>query len=91
MNERGCYCETWEKNSAHFESKGLPRGYWGFCQVCQRPGHTRHFPGAVGYTGSWCDYHYRLLSLIHPLGFPGAFLYFGAASAAIVAWLVLRQ
>jgi hypothetical protein len=47
MNERGCYCGIWEKNPAHFESEGIPRGYCGLCEKCGRPGHTRQFPGAV--------------------------------------------
>lgn len=75
MNERGCYCELWDTKPAALESQGVPRGYCGFCQVCGAPGHTRHFPGGVGYTGCWCDRHYRRLSWLHPLAWPGMFVY----------------
>lgn len=60
-------------------------------QTCKGPGHTRHFPGAVPYTGCWCDFHYRLLSFIHPLGFPGTLLYFGVGVIGVVLWIVLRR
>jgi len=73
--KRGCYCGIWEQNPSFHEARGVPRGYCGFCERCGKPGHTRHFPGAVPYTGTWCDFHYRIVSIIHPLGFPGAFLY----------------
>ena len=89
MNERGCYCGLWEKNPAFLESQKVPRGYCGFCQVCGQPGHIRHFPGAVPYTGCWCDAHYRRVSLIHPLGSPGMLLYALALVALFAAILVL--
>ncbi len=82
MNERGCYCGIWEKDPSFYESRGVPRGYCGFCEKCGKPGHTRHFPGAVPYTGCWCDRHYRLVSIIHPLGFWGVFVYMTALLAA---------
>lgn len=77
MNKRGCYCELWDKNPAYFEERGVPRGYCGFCETCEKPGHIRHFPGGVPYTGCWCDFHYRRLSLVHPLGSLGSMLYAG--------------
>lgn len=82
MNERGCYCGIWEKNPKLLESQGIPRGYCGLCEKCGRPGHARHFPGAVPYTGAWCDFHYRLLSFVHPLGSFGVLLYGGGLLAA---------
>jgi len=45
----------------------------------------------VAYTGCWCDFHYRLVSFIHPLGFPGILLYFGLAAAGLILWLMLRR
>ena len=66
INKRGCYCGLWEKNPAFYETRGVPRGYCGFCMKCGKPGHTRHFPGAVPFTGCWCDFHYRVASIIHP-------------------------
>ena len=88
LNKRGCYCGIWDTNPAHFESQGVPRGFCGFCETCNKPGHTRHFPGSVPYTGCWCDFHYRRLSIIHPLGSYGAFLYFGVAAMIVVLWLL---
>ena len=91
MNKRGCYCELWDKDPAYFETRGVPRGYCGFCQTCKEPGHTRHFPGAAPSTGCWCDFHYRLLSLLHPLGMPGALLYFGVVIVGIIFWMLLKS
>mgnify|MGYP003456742748 CR=1 FL=1 len=91
MNERGCYCSLWEKNPAYLESEGIPHGYCGLCDKCGQPGHTRHFPGAVHFTGSWCDYHYRVLSIIHPLGSFGVLLYgVGLLAMGIGLWYFLR-
>ncbi len=92
MNKRGCYCEYRDTNPKYDESRGVPQGYCGFCQTCKKPGHTRHFPGAVPFTGCWCDYHYRLLSVVHPLGFPGMSLYGVAIGViAVILWMVLRN
>jgi len=88
LNKRGCYCGIWDTDPAHFESEGVPRGFCGFCETCNKPGHTRHFPGSVPYTGCWCDFHYRRLSIIHPLGSYGTFLYFGVAAMIVVLWLL---
>jgi len=49
--KRGCYCGVWDTNPGAYESLGYPHSYCGFCQACGRPGHTRHFPGPVPYTG----------------------------------------
>ena len=51
----GCYCILWDKDPEHLKNKQVPEGYCGLCETCGRPGHTRHFPGAVPYTGPWCD------------------------------------
>ena len=72
----GCYCMLWEKNPGFLKNKAVPEGYCGLCERCGRPGHTRHFPGAVPYTGTWCDQHYRRVMILHPLGTIGVFLYF---------------
>lgn len=37
------------------EKEGVPEGFCGFCEICHKPGHVQHFPGAVPYTGTWCD------------------------------------
>ena len=66
--ERGCYCGLWEKSPKTLEDQGVPRGYCGLCMVCGKPGHLRHFPGAVPFTGAWCDKHYRRILLFDPRG-----------------------
>jgi hypothetical protein len=59
----GCYCELWEKDPKVLEDQGVPRGYCGICG-CGAPGHTRHYPGPVPVTSSWCDECYRRLPRI---------------------------
>jgi hypothetical protein len=80
---RDCYCELWEKDPSVLEKQGVPRGFCGLCDSCKTPGHVRHFPGIVPYSGSWCDAHYRRLSFVHPLAIPGIFFY--AALALLLA------
>ncbi|MDX2038717.1 MAG: hypothetical protein SFX72_18875 [Isosphaeraceae bacterium] len=63
---RGCYCGLWETKPEVLEGQGVARGYCGKCEVCGAPGHTRHFPGSLPYTGAWCDRHYRRIALTHP-------------------------
>ena len=53
MNRNPCYCD--ELDSYFREEHGIPKGFCGICDICSEPGHTQHFPGAVSYTGSWCD------------------------------------
>ena len=53
--QRGCYCQLWGSQPGHFAETKLEPGFCGRCERCGAPGHTRHFPGAVPYTGSWCD------------------------------------
>ena len=66
MNERGCYCDTlWEKNPEFLEKQDISRGFCGICERCRQPGHTRHFPGAVPYTGAWCDQCYNVVGVRH--------------------------
>jgi hypothetical protein len=82
--ERNCYCALWEKSAGTLEDQGVPRGYCGICQVCGKPGHTRHFPGAVPYTGAWCDTHYRRIRLFDPRGAIGCYLWLGFIILSIV-------
>lgn len=60
-NERSCYCGLWETNPEFLREQGVPEGHCGICQRCGAPGHTRHFPGPVPYTGAWCDACYRVV------------------------------
>ena len=53
MKRNPCYCESIAKEA--LKSQGVPKGYCGFCEVCEQPGHIQHFPGAAPYTGAWCD------------------------------------
>lgn len=89
-NARDCFCDRRHKDPGLYDSQGIPPGYCGVCEKCGRPGHTRHFPGAVPYTGAWCDRHYRLLSLLHPLCFPGGLLYFLVFFSLFVLSLLRR-
>lgn len=73
--ERGCYCGTWDRNPRAFEELGLPRGYCGMCDVCGRPGHLRHFPGAVPFTGAWCDRHWWRVVWLDPRGTLGCLVW----------------
>jgi len=77
-NRRDCYCGLWDTDPEYLKREGIPKGYCGLCQVCGQPGHTRHHPGSVPYTGAWCDRHYRKLAWTHPLAFPGTLLWAGA-------------
>ena len=52
-NARGCYCGPGDE-------------FCGTCERCGRPGHTRHFPGPLPYTGAWCDRCYRIVGWTHP-------------------------
>ena len=64
--ERNCDCSVWDKDPAAYEAQGYPLGYCGFCDRCGVPGHTRHFPGPVPYTGSWCYRCYRIVKWTWP-------------------------
>jgi len=88
---RGCYCDLWEKSPKTLEEQGVPRGYCGICRVCGKPGHLRHFPGAVPLTDAWCDAHYRRVMLFHPRGSIGCFLWLAAAAALITAIIQLLR
>src|SRR5207245_11128734 len=47
------------------------------------PGHTRPHPGAVEFTGSWCDFHYGVLAVTHPLAPVGTFVWLAVIAAVI--------
>lgn len=82
--QRNCYCGLWEKSPETLEEQGVPPGYCGLCQVCGAPGHTRHFPGAVPYTGAWCDKHYRRTLLLDPRGAIGCYVWLAGIALLIV-------
>ncbi|MDP2922389.1 MAG: hypothetical protein Q8O30_01535 [Candidatus Omnitrophota bacterium] len=78
-NQRNCYCGSAKLKKPFFNNpdatQDIPEGYCGICEVCGKPGHIRPHPGAVPYTGEWCDFHYRLLSILHPTTKIGCFLW----------------
>lgn len=85
-----CYCGLWKTNPACLREQGVPEGFCGICQRCNRPGHTRHFPGPVPYTGAWCDTCYRYLAWSWPLRSPAAWfmlLVFGLCAFSIYHFL----
>jgi len=68
---RGCYCRPGDVTC-------------GTCERCGRPGHARHFPGPVPYTGAWCDPCYRLVGLAYLARTWGLALVIGVA--LLVSW-----
>jgi hypothetical protein len=70
LNERGCYCDLWRKDPDVLRRQGVPEGFCGICEHCRQPGHLRHFPGPVPYTGAWCDRCYRILAWTWPFRIP---------------------
>ena len=89
---RDCYCDLWNSNPASLERRGVPRGFCGHCERCGQPGHTRHFPGAVPYTGAWCDRHYRRILYFDPRSSRGCLLWLAVTVvvAAILVGTLLR-
>ncbi len=85
---RNCYCGLWKTDPKLLRDQGVPPGYCGLCRVCGKPGHTRHFPGAVPLTDAWCDKHYRRVRNLHPLGAVGFFLWLAVAAVAVAGLVV---
>ena len=78
--ELSCYCSYIDRQL--LENEDLPLGFCGLCDVCGNPGHVRHHPGAVPYTGCWCPRHYRILALTHPKTPVGCLLWIALGVAA---------
>jgi hypothetical protein len=61
-----CYCSLWDTDPQALIDEGVPKGYCGLCTSelggirCGKPGHIRHHPGSVPYTGCWCDEHWAV-------------------------------
>jgi hypothetical protein len=89
-DERDCYCSLWQSKPSVLEAQGLSPGYCGRCMTCGEPGHLRHHPGAVPFTGAWCDRHYRRLAWLHPLAWRGTLLWLGTVLVLIGAWYLRR-
>ena len=100
MNARGCYCNLWRTKPETLRLQGIPEGYCGICERCGVPGHTRHHPGGVPYTGEWCDRIVHLKSVfLTPMGWVklllvGAGLYalfFVGALVVTAVWALIRS
>jgi hypothetical protein len=63
---RGCYCAVWDTEPGTYAKLGYEIGFCGTCERCGSPGHTRHYPGPVPYTGAWCDRCFRILAWSWP-------------------------
>jgi hypothetical protein len=63
---RGCYCGAWDTEPGTYKQLGYEIGFCGACARCGSPGHTRHHPGPVPYTGAWCDRCFRILAWTWP-------------------------
>jgi len=85
----GCYCTLWDKDPAFFEKQDIPPGYCGLCDRCGKPGHIRHFPGALPFTGTWCERHYRQAMILHPLRRIGVILYGLLIIAAVILFALI--
>jgi hypothetical protein len=85
---RNCYCGLWDKDPAFYEKQGFPQGFCGICERCGVPGHLRHFPGPVPYTGAWCDRCYRVLKWTWPFRSVMGWLYLLAVFSVI--WAIAR-
>jgi hypothetical protein len=86
--KRNCYCGFWDQESASDKEHDYPLGYCGICERCGVPGHTRHFPGPVPYTGSWCDQCYRVLKWTWP--FRSVTGWFYVLLVLGLGWVVVR-
>jgi hypothetical protein len=86
MSEPDCQCSLWATKPDFLASQGVPKGYCGRCEVCGRPGHTRHFPGSSPITGAWCERRYRRLVWLHPMGRYGRRLYLAVFIGGFVAY-----
>lgn len=53
-NAKNCHCDLWEKDPQTLKDQGIPKGYCGICEFCQKPGHTMTHPGRP-CSVSWCD------------------------------------
>ena len=85
-----CYCSIWDEDPQFLREQGLPEGFCGFCDSCEKPGHVRHYPGPKPITGSWCDEHYDELAsgfTCGPLGCILIFVLLAALAWAVYTWV----
>lgn len=86
--QRNCYCGLWDKDPSHYKKEGLPLGFCGFCERCGKPGHTRHFPGPLPYTGSWCDRCHTIVAWTWPLQTPAGWIMI--LGGGVLLWILAR-
>ena len=87
MNQRGCYCDLWDKNPASLIEQGVPRGFCGICVRCGNPGHLRQAPGATPVTLAWCDACFRRQQALHWLRVAAFAVIFAGLLALAMKWL----
>lgn len=87
---RGCYCGICHTHPELFREQRLPEGFCGWCEKCGKPGHARHFPGAVPYTGAWCDRHYSLMQWYDPRTHRGCLIWAGLLLAVVGAIAIIN-
>ena len=86
--QRNCYCGIWATDPTMYQERGLARGVCGTCERCGKPGHARHFPGPVPYTGAWCDRCYTIVGLTAPFRTPSGWILI--AIAVGILWFVVQ-
>lgn len=82
-----CYCDTSpEEIRARNPGREVPKGFCGFCERCDAPGHVRLRRRPFLHTGVWCD---RCLSTVQVERFLRSGWFKALALAAgIAAWLL---
>lgn len=85
----GCYCSVWDKDPEFYPKQNVPEGYCGICKRCKEPGHTRHYPGPVPYTGAWCDSCYKFLGRTWFLRLPILWILVYIPILGILAYLII--
>jgi len=63
--KQDCYCDS--LNDQYLKENSIPKGFCGICEICKKPGHTQHFPGAVPYTGAWCNECLQIVAKNHKI------------------------
>ncbi len=84
-NERSCYCHSVDEEFRRIHK--LPDGFCGTCDRCGGPGHMRHFPGPLPYTGAWCDRCHRIVAWTWPFRVPTVWIAIIALAAILYPFL----
>ncbi len=91
QGNRTCYCPEWKDKPRQTGDKTIPETSCGKCDVCGKPGHVSHYPGAVPATGSWCDVCYKKMQWTTPQVYiPRAVAFVIAVCLSVSAFRHLR-